>query len=156
MGKFLEALCQELILFVKQSAWLDAVPDKAEGDKSKQRQKSRREKMDDDGTEPELPFASASYLAGYLFEVGPLAPAGMGSGAISHSEIASWQLNTGIELNAWESRTLKQLSIAYSNQSGLSTDRNCFSPLQELSKEKRRDVVSNQIASFMGNNVRKG
>lgn len=78
--------------------------------------------------ELEMPPCDESRLLGYLFEVGPTIPAGMGEGPVTHSEIDAWQNNTGIQLNAWESRTLRRLSQDYAGQSHKSTARDCPAP----------------------------
>lgn len=56
-------------------------------------------------------------LVSYLWEMGPVVAAGQGLGPISHGEIWCWQQNTGIELDAWEVRTLRHLSDCYLSQS---------------------------------------
>ena len=95
MVKFLEGQYEELNVYVRHSAWLNAVPEKPEGDKSKEPEKSRRETL---GDTIEMPPCDCGYLVGYLFEVGPT----MGESPVTHTEIANWQRNTGIELNSWE------------------------------------------------------
>lgn len=53
------------------------------------------------------------YLATYLFEIGPTLPDGVGEAPISHTELMAWQGNTGVELQAWEARTLHRVSREY-------------------------------------------
>lgn len=112
-----------MILYVRHSAWLSAVPDKPEGDKSKTPELQRREKLriEDKIEEPEMPPCEAQHLIGYLFELGPVMAAGMGSGPLTHAEIDAWQRNTGITLNSWEARVLKTLSVEYLNESSQAT-----------------------------------
>lgn len=64
-------------------------------------------------SEPPLPDVTAEYLLGYLMEIGPTSQGGAGPAPIGHGEIAHWQSNTGIELTAWEARTLRHLSREY-------------------------------------------
>lgn len=97
------------------------MPEKSESDKSKTPEISRREKLKKklklgDAEELDMPPCDAHYLVGYLFEMGPTLPSGLGDSALTHGEIAAWQSNTGIELNAWESRTLKRLSNDYMSE----------------------------------------
>jgi hypothetical protein len=117
MGKFYQGLGEELSLYVRHMAWLNAVPDKAT--------KSRREAM---GTDPEMPPCDAQYLAAYLFEVGPSIAGAMGEGPLTHAELLAWQSNTGIELNAWESRMLKRLSSEYLNAAFSAKEPACLPP----------------------------
>lgn len=101
---------------MRHCAWLNAAWD--DGAKpDKKTRKSRRERFEADGVELEMPPCDAAYLVGYLFEIGPSLAAGMGAGPITHGEIFAWQRNTGIELDAWQARVLRQLSIEYCNES---------------------------------------
>ena len=71
-----------------------------------------------------MPPCDALYLAGYLFEIGPV----MGDIPLTHSEIESWMRNTGLRLNTWEIRTLKRLSIDYLAESRKATESGCPAP----------------------------
>lgn len=97
-----------------------------------------------------MPPCDAGYLVAYLFELGPTTPAGMDDGPISHGEIEAWQRNTGIELDAWECRTLKRLSIEYMSENRKATARDCpapwlaapyLKPLPSLAAERTRDAL---------------
>ena len=55
----------------------------------------------------------------------------MGPAPLSHSEMLAWQTNTGIELNAWESRSLRNLSIDYITASREAEDPECPAPWDE-------------------------
>lgn len=85
----------------------------------------RKQRQDADYA-PEMPEVEAPHLIAYLWEVGPLGAAGMGPAVLSHSEIAAWCQLTGLELSAWEARTLRSLSRAYLNE------------MQEAEDPKRR------------------
>lgn len=68
----------------------------------------------DNGLDPPLPTAGcAAHLVGYLFEAGPVGYGPMGAVPLQWQDITHWQRNTGIELNAWEARTLRRLSEDY-------------------------------------------
>lgn len=124
MVKFLEGLSEELSLYVRHCAWLNAIPEKPENDKSKEPNKPRSELFSEklaDGETLEMPPCDAFYMVAFLFELGPTVAAGMGNGPITHSEIAAWMDNTGIALNAWEARTLKRLSLEYLGESQRAT-----------------------------------
>jgi len=101
MVKFYDELYDELSIYVRHSAWLNAVPDAPEGNK-----KARRESL----KEPiEMPQVGADHIITYLFEIGPT----LGEASVSHAEIEAWQRNTGIKLDAWETRFVKRLSVEY-------------------------------------------
>lgn len=108
--------------------------------------------MERDGIDIEMPECLALHLAEYLFEIGPTVPAGMGAGPITHTEIRAWSENTGIELDAWEARTLRRLSIDYANESHKARDRTRPAPFKadEL-MEKSRPAVANHFRTFIQN-----
>ena len=56
-----------------------------------------------------MPDCEAFYVIEYLFELGLT----LGENAITHAELRAWMDNTGIDLSAWESRSIKNLSSAY-------------------------------------------
>lgn len=61
---------------------------------------------------PAMPEVRARYMLVYLLEIGPM----MAGSAVSQQEIAAWQSNTGIALDAWESRFLRALSSEYASE----------------------------------------
>lgn len=129
MGKFYEDLGEELSLFVRHSAWLGAVPEAKEGARADSAALSRRERIERDGGEIETPpFDQGDYLIGYLYEVGPTVAAGMGTGPVTFTEIAAWQAARGFELEPWEARLLRRLSIDYLAESHRATKRDCPPP----------------------------
>lgn len=113
-------MIDEASLYVKQLAWLQAVPNAPEpkgrtAPKIKaEKQMSRLERMDLQGLPLPLPPAGpAAYLTQYLFDAGPACYGAMGPVPLSHLELAAWQSNSGIELAAWEAQALRRLSGDY-------------------------------------------
>lgn len=152
MVKFLEALCDELALYVRQNAWLDTSPENPEGSNSKAQNPTRRKDMEQRGVSPDMPLCSAVHIIGYLYEIGPTESSGLGQSPISHSEIESWQNNTGIELNSWESRTIRQLSIIYSNECIAARDYSCPAPhTSEEMEVAIKENVGSKLKSFFAN-----
>lgn len=148
MGKFLEGLYDDLSLYVRQQAWLNAVPEKLPHDKSKEPGKSRIQAMQEAGERPEVPSVDGGeYLIGYLFEVGPTMAGGMGEAPLSHGELRAWQDNTGIELHAWEARMLRALSLDYLAQAQKSEKRDCKPPYGPV---WRRAMVAKKIDEVFG------
>ncbi len=101
MVKFFDGIGEELSLWVRHMAWLEASPD----DKSP----SRADQIRKDGNELSMPGVSAAHVLDHLQEIGPA----IAGHVITHAEIAAWQSNTGIELSAWEARMLRRLSVEY-------------------------------------------
>lgn len=107
-------------MYIKHAAWLNAIPERAEGDRSKKPQLSRREFLAKQGvSEPDMPECDAMHIIEYLFELGPIMSGAMSGAALTHSEIAAWQSNTGVRLQSWEARFLRQLSMDYLIESQL-------------------------------------
>lgn len=112
-------------MYVRQCAWLSAVPDKAKSDKSQEPGISRLESIKKSGKpDPEMPTTDCEFIVGYLYDIGPT----MGDQAISHQEIESWQRNTGIDLDSWQARTLHRLSVEYLVEAHNAKRRDCPPP----------------------------
>lgn len=119
---------ESLTLYVRQLAWLNAVPERADSDKSKTRAVSRLEALrrlrKDDHYMPGVPPVEVgAHLAMWLFEIGPVMASGMGSAPISESEMRAWQDNTCTRLTPWEARTIRALSRSYVAELSEAVDR---------------------------------
>jgi hypothetical protein len=86
------------------------------------------------------------HFVNYLYELGPTVAAGAGEGPITHLEIAAWQGNTGIALEGWESRLLRNLSLAYLSESHKATKPDCPAPWADAPDLK---PPVNQVAQQM-------
>lgn len=114
---------------MRHSAWLGAVPEAAPGARADAAKLSRRERIERDCGEIEMPpFDDGEYLIGYLYELGPTVAAGMGAGPVTFAEMAAWQAARGFELEPWEARLLRRLSVDYLAESHRATERNCPPP----------------------------
>lgn len=137
MVKFLEGLGDELSLYVRHCAWLNAVPEESGSDQpTKKKPVTRREALRKElkmaeTEELEMPPCDAQFLVGYLFEIGPTQGGGMGDAPLSHTEIEAFQRNTGIELDAWGARTLRRMSADYLAESQRAVAEDCPAPWQE-------------------------
>lgn len=118
---------------------------------------SRLEKLQDDGRLPDLPpLTAGQHLVGYLLEAGPLAYGGMGPVPLSHLDIRAWQVNTGVELMAWEARTLRDLSRDYVVQLQASAAPDEPAPYVVVDVEAdRRAAVSQRVSSIFGGMARR-
>jgi hypothetical protein len=96
-----------------------------------------------------MPDCPAPYLVELLLEAGPVQASGMGVGAVTWGELESWQRQTGLQLQPWEVRLLRELSRAYAVQLDASQEPDCPSPIEvEPSKEQRADVARGLSNSF--------
>jgi hypothetical protein len=113
-------------------AWLNAVPERPENDKSKAPRLSRLESLrklrKDDKYMPDMPSVEAEHTLDYLFEIGPVMGGSMGVSPITNEEIQAWQLNTGIELQSWQARLIRRLSLDYLTESQKAEKRDCPAP----------------------------
>ena len=114
---------------MRHSAWLGAVPEAAPGARADAAKLSRRERIERDGGEIEMPPCDeGEYLIAYLYELGPTVAADMGAGPVTFAEMAAWQAARGFELEPWEARLLRRLSVDYLAESHRATERNCPPP----------------------------
>lgn len=141
---FYEWLGERLSLYVRQQAWLQATPkhDKVSG---RQDGTSRLQQMRADNLTPDLPDNPAPYLIEWLFEIGPVVPAGMGMASIGWRDLAAWQDVTGIELDPWEARLLRRLSAEYHVQAQKAEKPDCPAPYTAASIELNRDAVDRKV-----------
>jgi len=117
------------------------VPDAPEGEKSPK--KSRRELLDGEGIDPEMPpLEWGEYLIGYLFEFGPTVFTGMGAGPVPPPNIESWQRQTGLTLSPWEFKTLLRLTAEYSGESALASKPDRPAPWQPESGQQDRALAT--------------
>lgn len=61
----------------------------------------------------------------------------------------SWQEMTGIELDPWEAKTLRQASIAYAGQKFDSRKVDCPAPYTD-EVTANREAVASKVASIFG------
>jgi hypothetical protein len=147
---------EDASLYVKQSAWLQTAPKPPET-KSKtstpkpDKQMTRLERMEAQGQQPPLPpMGAAGHLVGYLFEVGPVGYGAMGPVPLSHTELAAWQANTGIALEAWEAKALRRLSMDYLAASNAAHEADCPPFYLEQPVQENRHAVSNAVRNILG------
>ncbi len=133
MGKFYKTLYDELEIYVRYLAWLNATPDtKREGELA------RRESFGN--YEIVYPECDANHILNYLFEIGLTE----GDKPLSHAEIASWQSNTGIELQAYEARFLKRLSEIYLAASHEMKKIDAVNPWEDAPKYMSHNFLASQ------------
>jgi hypothetical protein len=129
-----------MALYVRHAAWLSAVPKPPKGDKSEPQ--SRRESLDGEGIEPEMPpLEWGGYLVEYLFEFGPTTATGMGNVPVSPPCIESWQRQTGLTLSPWEFLTLQRLSKEYAAEASQATEPSRPAPYTESSDFARLQAL---------------
>ena len=96
---------------------------------------------------PDMPPIDARYLIDYLYEVGPTVGGPMGECPLTHAELRAWQDNVGIEVQPWEARFLRRLSIEYLTQAQAATKPQCPPPYGLLASRAR---VAKKIDEVFG------
>ena len=82
-----------------------------------------------------------AYIVHSLFEAGPVSTTGMGSIPITWADLAAWQQGTGISLQPWELRLIRDLSAHYLSEGQLAEKHDCPAPWQaEIDEEEQKDV----------------
>lgn len=76
-------------------------------------ERSRKQKMREEGIALPLPPCRAPFLVDYLLQIGPTVPGGMGAAAIGWRDIVAWQECTGIALPPWQAKLLRHASAEY-------------------------------------------
>lgn len=126
---------------MRHAAWLNTAP----RDKAGKSKASRLKKIHDAGDTPSYPPKPlCDYLVGYLFDAGPYMSGAMGNVPLSHGEIRHWQDNIGIELSAWEVRTLRRLSGDYLGSSQAAESPDCKPPYTGAGDAQRLQQVELQ------------
>lgn len=117
MGKFYGGLYEDLSVWVRHAAWLNACPQRPDSTGPRQTRIERLRADRGETFEPERPDAGpAAYLLGYLWQFGPTEVTAGGSAPVSHREIQAWSELSGIELRPWEAHYLRRLSMDYLNE----------------------------------------
>lgn len=141
-----------MALYVRQAAWLDAVPERDEKDKRPANTVSRRKALEDDSSPIDMPqLLCGDYLIHFLYEVGPTLAAGMGAGPLTYSEIEAWQRANGIELLPWESALMRRLSCEYASESYAATKRDRPAPFGGDAPVRRlaQSEIDRKLNSFL-------
>ena len=154
MGKFLEGLAEDLILYVRFVAWLNTAPQVD----SRAEKQTRLEKLRADRKEPEyhpeLPDMPVSHWVSYLWDVGPSLPTGNGPAPITYGELVAWQQTSGVTLSPWDAQMVRRLSIEYINEQSRAVKPGCPSPLAKLITDADRvkvaDGIKNAFRMLMG------
>lgn len=91
------------------------------------------------------PVTAGAHLLDILFEIGPVKPASMGGTvAIDEQDLYAWQCNQGVDLTAWEARTIRVLSREYSHMLTQAADPACpppFVPEDFINTAKRQKIA---------------
>jgi hypothetical protein len=112
-----------------------------------ERAPSRAAQLERDGVVPDMPPCDADHLLEYLFDAGPVMFSGGTRVALSSNELVQWQRGTGISLDPWEFKLLRQLSRAYLAQSLAAEDSAEPAPfLTRTQVERGRAAIGRKVS----------
>jgi hypothetical protein len=152
LGKFYSGIIEDLTLYARQLAWFRSIPvvkqEKSVASGDKQAELTRAEKIQKNGGKPLMPdVGDAEYVITYWQDLGMVEMGAMGPIPLSAREILSWQECTGVELEAWEYRAIKQMSQTYLMQAKESEKPECVPPFGDPVSEFDRTIVSNKVGN---------
>ena len=133
---------------MQQLAWLHARPKSISG---KPGDTPRLQTLQARGVDPDLPDPGpAGYLAGYLWEIGPTVSGGMGPAPIGWRDMQAWQDVTGMQLQPWEARLLRQCSQVYIAQLHDAEAHDAAAPYTASTADpERRNAVIDRLGSIL-------
>lgn len=106
--------------------------------------------MEARGESPRIPPVSARHVAEWWLEIGPTS----GEGAVTWQDMAAWERITGIELEPWEARAIRAMSVAFRSEQYAARKKDCPAPYSGEMEEiiSRRDEVAAKVkAAFRAN-----
>ena len=111
-------------------------------------QLTRAQKIERNGGFPRLPsVGDAEYVITYWHDLGVIEAGAMGPIPLSSKEILSWQECTGIDLQAWEFRVIREMSRKYLIQAEESKKPECPPPYGDPVNEFDRGLVSKKVTN---------
>jgi hypothetical protein len=69
----------------------------------------------------------------------------MGVGPITWGELQAWQVQTGVDLQPWEARTVHRLSRDFAGETRRAEDPAAAAPMRPVMTEDRRASVADKI-----------
>lgn len=109
---------------------------------------SRAQKIEQNGGTPLFPYVGdAQYVITYWQDIGVVEAGAMGPVPLSSKEIASWQECSGVELQPWEFRVLREMSRRYLIQAEESKKPECPPPYGDPVNEFDRQIVSKKVGN---------
>lgn len=115
---------------------------------AKPEQLTRAQKIQRNGGSPMFPsVGDANYVITYWQDLGVVESGAMGPIPLSAKEILSWQQCSGIHLQPWEFKVLRDMSRLYLIQHEESKNPECSPPFGDPVNEFDRAVVSKKVSN---------
>lgn len=97
-----------------------------------------------------MPPNPAPHITDWLIEIGLTEAAGMGAAPLSWREIEAWCSRTVVDLEPWEARLLRKLSVAYLAEGRKAESENCPPPWRAEVTQRERDVEAANLRALLG------
>lgn len=140
-----------MTLYVRQVAWLRAVPKGKAAMNSATARRTRAEQIQQDGGVPRTPPVpvSARALLSRLFEVGPVMNGGMGRAPLTYSELCAYEYACGVQFTPHEFSELRRLSREYVAES-MRAEEHDAPPPWAAPEALDRDDIAARVRSIFG------
>lgn len=111
---------------------------------------SRLDRMQRLGIDPPMPPNPAPHIIARLIEIGLTEAAGMGIVPIGWQTIDAWCRRTGSDLDPWEARMLRRLSVEYVAENRRAESENCPPPWRAEVTQREIEVEHAQLEALLG------
>jgi hypothetical protein len=81
-----------------------------------------------------------AYLLAHLMEAGPVMSGGMGPAPLTFAELRAWQDMVGVELQPWEAKLMRKLSVEFASESQQATAHDRPAPWSERAAPDREAI----------------
>lgn len=136
--------------------WLHAVPRDTSRKGRPGNRESRLDSLLQKGGQPALPpVVVGADVLGMFLDVGPAASGVSGAVPISYTEIEAWARVTGIYLQPWQGKLLRDLSRTYVRSLTKGEDPQSAPPYVDLEKARQAEV-SRRVGAVFSALARKG
>ncbi|MGE8143043.1 phage tail assembly chaperone [Novosphingobium sp. NPDC080210] len=96
-----------------------------------------------------MPDCLAIHLVEWWLEIGPTQAGGMGEVGLSWQEIAAWQAMVGVDLEPWEARAIRAMSVAFVSERHQAKAPDRPAPYNTETVAVVRDRVTSQFAAMI-------
>lgn len=103
-----------------------------------------------DRIRPQMPPNVAPHLIDRLIEIGLTGVGGLGAVPLSWGEIDAWCNRTHVDLEPWEARLIRKLSMAYLTEARLAEDEHRPPPWAGVVTAREREVETDRLRELLG------
>lgn len=136
-------------------AWLNTTPKPGERTKRAKLnietpKMTRAERMKKDGVAVPMPPNPLPHVVDRLIEIGLTEAAGMGAGPVSWQTMDAWANRTSVDIEPWEARLIRRLSVEYVAEQRRAESENCPAPWRWQVTEAEKAAAQRELESVLG------